>query len=165
MLPVYDSNDAIVIALRADNWEDQHHVGDAWGSNAGCSSNFNWTDFPGNMNGAIVDMTVTFTADKKFTMSSTINTVDGSTWNYSYTNDYTDSPIDLTGNDYIKVALSVSRSWLDIQSEGYSAATGISATLVNSEKVNSGIYNLAGQRVAQPSKKGLYIVNGRIVMK
>ena len=165
MLPVYDSNDAIVIALRADNWEDQHHVGDAWGSNAGCSSNFNWTDFPGNMNGAIVDMTVTFTADKKFTMSSTINTVDGSTWNYSYTNDYTDSPISLTSNDYIKVALSVSRSWLDIQSEGYSAATGISATLVNSEKVNSGIYNLAGQRVAQPSKKGLYIVNGRIVMK
>ena len=38
-------------------------------------------------------------------------------------------------------------------------------TLVNSEKrtVNSDIYNLAGQRVAQPTK-GLYIVNGRKVV-
>ena len=38
--------------------------------------------------------------------------------------------------------------------------TGISATLVNSEKENSEIYNLAGQRVAAPTK-GLYIVNGK----
>ena len=38
-------------------------------------------------------------------------------------------------------------------------------TLVNSEKrtVNSDIYNLAGQRVAQPTK-GLYIVNGKKVV-
>jgi hypothetical protein len=41
--------------------------------------------------------------------------------------------------------------------------TGISATLVNSEKVNSEIYNLAGQRVAAPTK-GLYIVNGKKVV-
>ena len=43
-------------------------------------------------------------------------------------------------------------------------ATGISATLMNSEEriVNS-IYNLAGQRVAQPTK-GLYIKNGRKVI-
>ena len=38
--------------------------------------------------------------------------------------------------------------------------TGISATLVNNEKVNSEIYNLKGQRISQPSK-GLYIVNGK----
>lgn len=121
MLPVYDSSDANVIAVRADNWEDKHHVGETWGSDAGCTYTFNWTNFPGNMNGATVDMTVTFTAEKVFNMSSTINTVDGSTWSYSYTNDYTGSPISLTSNDYIKVALSVSRSWLDITSEDYSA--------------------------------------------
>jgi hypothetical protein len=40
--------------------------------------------------------------------------------------------------------------------------TGISATL-NKERVNSEIYNLAGQRVAQPTK-GLYIVNGKKVV-
>ena len=121
ILPVYDTSDARVISVRADNYEDMHHVGEIWGSNAGCTSDFNWTNFPGNINGATVDMTVTFTKDKVFNMSSTINTVDGSTWHYSYTNDYTDSPISLTSNDYIKVALSVSRSWLDIISQGYSA--------------------------------------------
>jgi len=41
--------------------------------------------------------------------------------------------------------------------------TGISATLVNSEKVNSEIFNLQGQRVAQPAK-GLYIANGKKVI-
>ena len=45
-------------------------------------------------------------------------------------------------------------------------ATGIDATLVNSEKVNSQYFNLAGQRVAHPAKgaKGLYIVNGKKVI-
>ena len=41
--------------------------------------------------------------------------------------------------------------------------TGIGATLVNSEVVNNEIFNLAGQRVAQPTK-GLYIVGGRKVV-
>ena len=42
-------------------------------------------------------------------------------------------------------------------------ATGIDATLVNSEKVNSVVYDLQGRRVAQPTK-GLYIVNGKKVV-
>lgn len=41
--------------------------------------------------------------------------------------------------------------------------TGISATLKNSEKANKEIFNLAGQRVSQPTK-GLYIVGGRKVV-
>jgi hypothetical protein len=41
--------------------------------------------------------------------------------------------------------------------------TGIDATLVNSEKVNSVVYDLQGRRVAQPVK-GLYIVNGKKVV-
>ena len=41
--------------------------------------------------------------------------------------------------------------------------TGIDATLVNSEKVNSEVYDLQGRRVAQPTK-GLYIVNGKKVV-
>ena len=41
--------------------------------------------------------------------------------------------------------------------------TGISTTLMNNERVNSEIYNLAGQRVAQPTK-GLYIMNGKKVV-
>ena len=41
--------------------------------------------------------------------------------------------------------------------------TGIDATLVNSEKVNSVVYDLQGRKVAQPVK-GLYIVNGKKVV-
>ena len=41
--------------------------------------------------------------------------------------------------------------------------TGIDATLMNSERVNNEVYNLNGQRVAQPTK-GLYIVNGKKVV-
>ena len=123
ILPVYDASDNCVITVRTDNWEDKHHVGETWGSNAGCTSNFVWDYFPGELNGATVDMTVTFTLDKVFNMTSTITTVGGSEWTYSYTNDYDESPISLTGNDYIKVAISVSRSWLDLLSEGYSAIT------------------------------------------
>ena len=46
----------------------------------------------------------------------------------------------------------------------FGETTGIGASLVNSEQrtVNS-VYNLAGQRVAQPTK-GLYIVNGKKVV-
>ena len=115
VLPVYNTSDTRVITVRADNYED------IVGANTGCTSNFNFTNFPGNINGATYDMTVTFTAEKKFNMSASISTVDGSSWTYSYTNDYTGSAIDLTSDDYINVALSVSRSWLDVQSEGYSA--------------------------------------------
>ena len=115
ILPVYNTSDTRVITVRTDNYEDMA------GANTGCTSNFNWTNFPGNMNGATVDMTVSFTTDKIFNMSANITTVNGSTWTYSYDNDYTGSTIDLRSNDYIKVALSVSRSWLDVQSEGYSA--------------------------------------------
>ena len=41
--------------------------------------------------------------------------------------------------------------------------TGISAALMNGERVNGEVYNLNGQRVAQPAK-GLYIVNGKKVI-
>lgn len=46
---------------------------------------------------------------------------------------------------------------------GFDEATGIDATLMNSEKVNSEVYDLQGRRVAQPTK-GLYIVNGKKVV-
>jgi hypothetical protein len=41
--------------------------------------------------------------------------------------------------------------------------TGVSATLMDSEKVDGKAYNLAGQHVDSPSK-GLYIVNGKKVL-
>ena len=46
---------------------------------------------------------------------------------------------------------------------GFDETTGIDATLVNSEKVNSVVYDLQGRKVAQPTK-GLYIVIGKKVV-
>ena len=44
-------------------------------------------------------------------------------------------------------------------------ATGINAVNGSEFMINgSDIYNLAGQRVAQPTQKGLYIVNGKKVV-
>ena len=111
ILPIYDASDNRVIAVRADNWEDK-----GW-NGTGCTSVIDWTNFPGEMNGATVDMYVTFTSEKVVKMASTITTASGLTWTYSYTNDYTESTIDLTSNASIKVALSVSRSWLDLLKE------------------------------------------------
>ena len=42
-------------------------------------------------------------------------------------------------------------------------ATGIGATLINNEMVSSGVFDLQGRRVTQP-RKGLYILNGRMVV-
>ena len=46
----------------------------------------------------------------------------------------------------------------------FGEATGISSLSQNADKENAQFYNLAGQRVAQP-QKGLYIVNGKKVVK
>lgn len=64
--------------LRADNWENIKFSDD------GCTSNFNWDTFKSDMNGAIVDMTVTFAADGNVSMSSVIKTANNKTYNYSY---------------------------------------------------------------------------------
>ena len=115
LVPVYDPYNTLKISVRADNWENIAF------KDGGCTNNFVWDNWIGNMNGAKVDMTVSFTADKVFTMKSKITTVDGSTWNYSYTNDYAESTIDLTSCDYIQPALSVENAWLDVLSENFSA--------------------------------------------
>lgn len=130
VVPVYkSSDDTRVITIRADNWEDMHQG--AWndeknaydyGSNAGCNSDFSdWDNFTRQLNGANIDMTLSFTTDKVFKMASTITTSEGLTWTYSYTSDYSGSAYDLTSEESIKVALSVSLSWLEVLSEEQTA--------------------------------------------
>ena len=157
VVPVWDESDTRVITVRADNWEDMHHVGESWGSSAGCTSNFNWTNFSGNMNGATIDMTVTFTTEKKFNMSANITTVDGSSWTYSYTNDYTGSSIDLSGNSYIKVALAVSHSWLDLLFDDYSVVAKTMSDAGWATYCSSHALNLAG---ASANLTDAYIITG-----
>ena len=120
VLPVYDASANRVLTLRADWYEDQNGTTVAehqrgFSSNA---SNY-WDNVPSKMNGATVDMTVSFTKDKTFVMESSVS-YNGTTWTYNYTSE-NDNNIDLTGNNYVKVALSVSKSWLDLLSEGKTA--------------------------------------------
>lgn len=65
------------------------------------------------------------------------------------------------GKAYLKIAAATARN-LDVTFAD--EATGISAALMNKETMNNEVYNLKGQRVAQPTK-GLYIVNGKKVIK
>ena len=66
-----------------------------------------------------------------------------------------------TNRAYLQSETAAARISLNFDDE---ETNGISATLMNSEeRIVKSIYNLAGQRVAQPTK-GLYIKNGRKVI-
>ena len=98
--------------------------------------------------------------------ATTIPASDGSYSYYAYNNG---SLVKITTNaatlpafrGYFKVAGASARS-LNISLDN--EATGISTLLMNNGKVNNEVYNLKGQRVSQPTK-GLYIVNGKKVVK
>ena len=60
---------------------------------------------------------------------------------------------------YLPASVSSARTFIALDEE----TTGIGASLMNSERVNSEVYNLNGQRVMNPAK-GLYIVNGKKVV-
>ena len=117
VLPVYDESANRVLTLRADWYEDQNGTTIAEHQRGFSTDAANyWDNVPSKMNGATVDMTVSFTADKNFVMTSTF-TYEETTWTYNFTSD-NENNVDLTSNDYINVALSVSKSWLDLTSEG-----------------------------------------------
>ena len=65
------------------------------------------------------------------------------------------------GKAYLMVAGAAGAKVLAVS---FGEATGISSLSQNAAKENAQFYNLAGQRVAQP-QKGLYIVNGKKVVK
>ena len=64
------------------------------------------------------------------------------------------------GKVFLRIAGSSAREFIGFE-EG--ETTAINAALMNNERMNNEVYNLNGQRVAQPTK-GLYIVNGKKVM-
>ncbi len=108
VLPVYNASER-VITVRADFFEDVK------GANTGCTANIVWDDFVNQMNGATVDMTVSYSAANVLTMSSTITTSGGSEWWYNY--ESSTPGVTLSGD--LQVALSVSNSWLELEEEGY----------------------------------------------
>ena len=117
LLAAYDDNDVVKAVVRADNFEVVE-----W-KNTGCTNDFDWANFVTKMNGATVDMTVSYSTNNVLSMAATITTNEEtpSIWNYTYTSDYSGSGISLSDN--IKIALSVDHAWLDILSEGMSSVT------------------------------------------
>lgn len=114
--------------VRGDNWDDRWPTGtDAdnnptYGSNAGCSSNFNWDNFSTQMNGATVDMTVSYSSGS-LTMTSTITASDDTEFSYNYTKTVDGTPAS------IDVCLSVNKAYLNITTAEYTAViTGLPTT-------------------------------------
>ena len=64
------------------------------------------------------------------------------------------------GKVFLRIAGGSAREFIGFE-EG--ETTAINAALMNNERMNNEVYNLNGQRVAQPTK-GLYIVNGKKVI-
>ncbi|MBQ9641621.1 MAG: hypothetical protein IJV06_08680 [Bacteroidaceae bacterium] len=111
--------------VRGDNWDDKWPTGDEntpYGSNAGCTSNFNWDTFNADMNGATVDMTITYTLGS-LTMSSTISKGE-TVYSYSYAKTIDSAPTS------VDVCLSVNEAYLEITTAEFvtPAITAIPAT-------------------------------------
>ncbi len=109
-VPVYDG-EALKLAIRGDFWEEVAN------SNSGCEANISWTNFMSDMNGAAIDMSLTYTSDKYFKMQTNVTTSSSTKWYYNYT-----SPSALTA-DEVKVALGANWCWLEVIKEAGAIAT------------------------------------------
>lgn len=131
--------------IRCDNWDN------TTSSNTGCTSNYDWSTFKSDMNGALVKMDVTYEKDGVFSMVAVITTKAGKTYNYSYTKTINSKPSSI--NMFFVNEL----SYID----GSDIITGVESvnTTPNIKKDNT-IYNLSGQKV-NSSYKGIVIKNGK----
>lgn len=115
-------------------------------------SNFDDTTFKEDMDGSLVDMTVSLDDAGLFTMTSTITTKAKKVYNYSFTMLMTAKPSKTT------LFFVNEGSYIDGSSL---VPTGIANPVITTNKVGDGKwYNLAGQQVDK-SYKGVVIVNGK----
>ena len=143
---------ALLIALRADNWENVQ------GSNEGVTSNFNWDTFLADMDGAQVKVTVTY-KDGKVTIHADITAPS----NEQYFEEFTKEGI--TGT--ITTAMSVDHSHLVMQKAEVTDAPvtdGIKSLTPALSQGEAACYDLSGRRV-DAQYKGVVIVNGKKVLK
>ena len=130
-----------------------------WGGShnaSGFTHDFDTSDdmsvFKKDMDGSLVDMTVSLTAAGVFKMESTITTKAGKVYHYFYTTTLADKP------SKIVLFFVNEGSYIDGSSL---VDTGIAAPIIIQKKQADGKwYNLAGQQVDK-SYKGVVIVNGR----
>ena len=130
-----------------------------WGANhnaEGFTDDFDWSggdDRPNlrkDLNGSLVDMTVSLTAAGVFKMESTITTTTNKVYHYTYTTTLTAKP------SKIILFFVNEKSYID----GSSLSTGISNPIIIQKKNDGKWFNLSGQQVDK-SFKGVVIVNGK----
>ena len=128
-----------------------------WGGShnaSGFTHDFDTSDemsiFKTEMNGSLVDMTVSLSAAGVFKMESTITTQAGKVYHYSYTTTLTAKP------SKIVLFFVNEKSYLD----GSSLSTGISNPIIIQKKNDGKWFNLSGQQVDK-NYKGVVIVNGK----
>ena len=129
-----------------------------WGGShnaSGFTHDFDTSDnmsvFKKDMDGSLVDMTVSLTAAGVFKMESTITTKAGKVYHYSYTTTLADKPS--------KIVLFFVNEKSYIDGSGL-VDTGIASPIIFQKKTDGKWYNLAGQQVDK-SYKGVVVVNGR----
>lgn len=130
-----------------------------WGANhnvEGFTDDFDWSggdDRPilkKDLNGSLVDMTVSLTAAGVFKMESTITTTTNKVYHYTYTTTLTAKP------SKIVLFFVNEGSYID----GSTLSTGISNPIIIQKKNDGKWFNLSGQQVDK-SYKGVVIVNGK----
>ena len=130
-----------------------------WGANhnaEGFTDDFDWSggdDRPNlrkDLNGSLVDMTVSLTAADVFKMESTITTTTNKVYHYTYTTTLTAKP------SKIVLFFVNEKSYID----GSSLSTGIANPIIIQKKNDGKWFNLSGQQVDK-SYKGVVIVNGK----
>lgn len=130
-----------------------------WGANhnaEGFTDDFDWSggdDRPNlrkDLNGSLVDMTVSLTAACVFKMESTITTTTNKVYHYTYTTTLTAKP------SKIILFFVNEKSYID----GSSLSTGISNPIIIQKKNDGKWFNLSGQQVDK-SFKGVVILNGK----
>lgn len=128
-----------------------------WGGShnaSGFTHDFDTSDkmnvFKTEMNGSLVDMTVSLSAAGVFKMESAITTQAGKVYHYSYTTTLVAKP------SKIVLFFVNEKSYID----GSSLSTGISNPIIIQKKNDGKWFNLSGQQVDK-NYKGVVIVNGK----
>lgn len=132
---------------RCDNWDNTS------GSNTGCVSNYNWDTFKSDMDGSLVEMTVSLDANGNFSMESVITTKAGKVYDYSYKKTLSDKPSQIT-LFFVSEKSYIDTGDLDAVEEVFSEAPAME---------REGIYDLQGRRL-NALQKGFNVVGGRRIL-
>lgn len=111
-----DSSGNDISLLRADNW-------DIIKGNSTCKNDFNWDTFKEDMDGAIVETTITRTG-LDLHIANVITTTDDKTYNYTF-----DYPTGTLPVEPLKFLLSVEKAYLEIYEASKEDAAAIAPTI------------------------------------